>query len=259
MNKKRLVQLSNFIGIVSILALLYWTFIYTVIEVNGLKVFRRSITDTFFQSISAIMALMAGSLMINIMLNLTRIAEKVNGDTIKEGSKRKLLIPLLILSFPIIAALLFAGDGLTRTKKKAKMIDAAKFIVQEHSDKINNIMNYKWDTIYIKNAGKILNLISKTDAVINNIEAIVPDTFNGMQVYINLATRYYNNEPIDKSDYIYSTSRKEAEYFSKVFKENYKEPLFLANDGDYRLYYPISNNGTKMILYLNDQMIYGKN
>lgn len=78
MNSKSWVKLSNIIGIVSIILLLYWVFIQISTEVLGLKVFKEVTTETFNMSISGILALMFGALMINIMFNLTRIAEKHN-------------------------------------------------------------------------------------------------------------------------------------------------------------------------------------
>jgi hypothetical protein len=76
MNNKTLVRLSNIIGIVSIILLVYWVFVFVSIEVFGLKVFRENMTETFYLSVVGILALMLGALIINVMFNLTRIAEK---------------------------------------------------------------------------------------------------------------------------------------------------------------------------------------
>ncbi len=56
MNPKQLVKLSNVIGIVSILLLMYWIFIFITIEVFGLKVFRENMTETFYMSVFGIVA-----------------------------------------------------------------------------------------------------------------------------------------------------------------------------------------------------------
>ena len=116
MNPKQLVKLSNSIGITSIILLIYWVFIFITIEVFGLKIFRENLTETFYLSIVGILALMAGALIVNIMFNLTRIAQKHNQDeSISKSGKRMGLI--FLLSLPAIFLALFAGDYLTSKKK----------------------------------------------------------------------------------------------------------------------------------------------
>lgn len=119
MNNKSLVRLSNIIGITSIILLVYWVFIFISITVFGFKVFKENLTETFYLSIIGILALMFGALIINIMFNLTRIAEKHNHDELNiEKSKSKKLGLLFGLSFPLVFLILFCGDYLTSIKKK---------------------------------------------------------------------------------------------------------------------------------------------
>ena len=62
----------------SILLLIYWVFVVIAVQVFGFKIFRENISQTFAMSILGIFALMVGSLIINVMFNLTRIAERHN-------------------------------------------------------------------------------------------------------------------------------------------------------------------------------------
>jgi len=87
MNLKTLVKLSNVVAAISIVLLIYWVFVFISVEVFGLKIFRENISQTFGMSVLGILALMGGSLMINVMFNLTRIAQKHNQD---DGSIAKL-------------------------------------------------------------------------------------------------------------------------------------------------------------------------
>lgn len=48
MDTKLLVKISNIIGLISIILLMYWVFSFVLIEVFGLKVFRQQMTETFF-------------------------------------------------------------------------------------------------------------------------------------------------------------------------------------------------------------------
>ena len=45
MNPKKLVKISNTIGAISIVLLIYWVFVFITIEVFGLKVFKENITQ----------------------------------------------------------------------------------------------------------------------------------------------------------------------------------------------------------------------
>jgi len=103
MNNKKLIKLSNIIGIISIILLIYWVFIFIAITVFDLKVFRENMTETFYLSVFGILALMFGALMINIMLNLTRIAEKHNDNEqnqIKKKSKKLSILFILRCETP---------------------------------------------------------------------------------------------------------------------------------------------------------------
>lgn len=75
MNPKTLVKWSNRIGIFAIIALIYWVFVFIIIQVFGLRIFRHNLSEIFIFSVLGILAVMAGCLMLNIMLNLTQIAK----------------------------------------------------------------------------------------------------------------------------------------------------------------------------------------
>ena len=165
MNLKSIVKLSNIIALVAITLLIYWVFIFVSTEVFGLKVFRENISQTFAMSILGIMALMAGSLMINVMFNLTRIAEKHNQDRIVEAKAvSKKLGWLFLLSFPLVFGLLFGGDYLTSRKKEAMLIGSAKNVVENsNSEKINRLVNYEFNENWLLETDDTLDVMSKAD------------------------------------------------------------------------------------------------
>jgi hypothetical protein len=121
MNPKTIVKLTNIIGSISILVLLYWIFIFITIEVFEFKIFRENLSETFYLSIIGILSLMFGSLIINVMLNLTRIAEKHNNDAINQ-SKSNWKNWLFLLSFPIVLGLLWGGRLFDKTRQKRATI-----------------------------------------------------------------------------------------------------------------------------------------
>ena len=272
MNNKLLVRLSNIIGIVSIILLVYWVFIFISITVFGLKVFRENMTETFYLSIFGILALMFGSLIINVMFNLTRIAEKHNQDNTNSTKTFKKLWLIFGFSFPIIFGLLFGGDYLTSKKKEQMLIASAKSIIESNIEKSDKLLNYNFNKEWIKETKDILDIYSKTDTHFPHVEVIVVDDIDNSQVFLSFRTYYYYEEievkivtdsvqlqkQPQKKSYIRQTTQVERDYLNKVFFENYSVVRFSARQGRYELFYPYSKNGKKIVLYFSDYQRYGK-
>ena len=263
MNSKSLVRLSNLIGIVSIILLVYWVFIFISITVFGLKVFRENMTETFYFSVLGILALMFGSLIINVMFNLTRIAEKHNQDIVKSTKPLKKIWLIFGLSFPIIFGLLLGGDYLTSKKKEQMLIASAKSIIESNPEKLDKLLNYRFDKEWIIETSDILDIYSKTDTYFPHVAVIVADEIDNSQVFLSIRTYWYYYErdtdsiPL-KKNYIRQTTKVERDYLNKVFFENYNEIRFSASKGNYELFYPYSKNGKKIVLFFSDRQQYGK-
>lgn len=262
MNNKSLVRLSNIIGIISIILLVYWVFVFISITVFGLKVFRQNITETFYLSVVGILALMFGSLIINVMFNLTRIAEKHNQDNLNFSKKTSKKLGLIFgLSFPLVFGLLIGGDYLTSKKKEKMLIASAKSIIENNKEKSDKLLNYSFNENWIIETEEILDLYSKTDKHFPYISVIVTDSIDESQVFLGFR-HYYGklNDTIQpvKKDFIQQTTKVEREYLDKVLNENFNEVRFSANDGRYELFYPYIKEGKKIILYFSDYQRYGK-
>ncbi len=263
MNPKTLVKISNAIGIISIILLIYWVFIFTTVEVFGLKVFRENITTTFYFSILGILALMFGALIINIMFNLTRIAQKHNND--KEPLKAKtskMVILIFVISFPIIAGLLFGGDYLTSKKKKSLLIQSAKSIITDHSIKADKLVNYSFTKNWIIETGNILDILSKTDKHFPHIAVIVRDSIDDSKLFLGF--REYHSVSLNdtikpqKKEYILETTKPERDYLNQIFASKSRAIRFSAHDGNYELYYPYIKGDKVIVLYFSDYKRYGK-
>lgn len=295
MNAKFLVKVSNGIGLFSILLLVYWVFTFILVTVFGLKVFRENLTETFALSILGILALMGGALMLNIMFNLTRIAERPTQDPIASKHGKKMMFGLIAL-FPLIAGILFTGDYLSTKKKEQFLIDSAKKVITDHSDVALQLANYKFHPNYIVNTEIQLNFLEKLDSAFNNVSVIVPDQINNAAVYLTFDeyglrnTNASDNEvitaheeamqaanaaaeavkddivnqpklssPIQKADYLKKLTLPEREYLDHVFKNNLATVRFSSSNGNYELFYPYQIQGkTKVILYFSDYQRYGK-
>ena len=262
MNNKTLVRLSNIIGITSIILLVYWVFIFISITVFGLKVFRENLTETFYLSVVGILALMLGALIINVMFNLTRIAEKHNHDDVTDSKRSYKKLGLTIgLSFPIIFGLLFGGDYLTSTKKEKMLVSSAKSIIENNISKSEKLVNYSFNEKWIIETNDIINLYSKTDKHFPYVLVIVADSIDESSVFLGFSEYYgelNDTIPPIKKDFIQKTTKEERDYLAKVFFKNYNGILFSANDGRYELFYPYFRNGKKIVLYFSDYQRYGK-
>ena len=261
MNPKQIVRLSNLIGIVSILLLLYWIFTFIVIEVFGLKVFRENLTETFYMSILGILALMAGALIVNIMFNLTRIAQKHNQDAPPVGAKN--IVGWIILgSFPVLLIILFGGDYLTSKKREQLLIKSAESIIQLNANKNDHLINYQFDEKWIIDTEEILDVLSETDENFPEVMILVKDSVGNIPVFLKF-TAYYNGSISDtippfKRNFVLKTTQPEREYLNSVFDRGNQEYRYSSYDGNYELFFPYRKGDKKVVIYFSEHQRYGK-
>ena len=281
MNAKKLVKATNIVGMVAVVLLVYWVFVLILSNVFGLKVFREYITEIFLMSILGIFAVMAGALILNIMLNLTRIAERGQEEESKGGRKT---LYLLLAVFPVLAALLFGGNYLTVQKKRQILTQSLERIVKDNPSQIKALADYRFDSAYIKKAALILELMSKEDSAFKAATVIVPDTIGNKQVYLAFSadsqlsgideqapnaqgvgddngfvvTRNGNKETISKTQYLYAPHLSEREYLQRIFAGQTNEIRYEVKDGNYSLCHPYRKNGKTIVLCFSDYQEYGK-
>ena len=291
MNAKKLVKATNIIGMVAVTLLVYWVFALILIQVFGLKVFREHITEIFLMSILGILAVMGGTLMLNIMLNLTRIAERGQEEEVRGGRKT---VYLLLAVFPILAALLFGGNYLTIRQKRDILTQSSERIVKDNPAQLDALTDYRFDLAYIKKSSEILDLMAKDDLSFKSAMIIVPDKIDNKPVYLAFSAdsrlnvggeavpaasqneavpaanqnvegndnfvmdRNGEKVMIKKMDYVYSPNLKEREYLQKVFAGQTQEMRYEAEDGHYSLCHPYRKNGKTIVLCFSDYQEYGK-
>jgi putative septum formation initiator len=291
MNAKKLVKATNIIGMVAVTLLVYWVFALILIQVFGLKVFREHITEIFLMSILGILAVMGGTLMLNIMLNLTRIAERGQEEEVRGGRKT---VYLLLAVFPILAALLFGGNYLTIRQKRDILTQSSERIVKDNPAQLDALTDYRFDLAYIKKSSEILDLMAKDDLSFKSAMIIVQDKIDNKPVYLAFSAdsrlnvggeavpaasqneavpaanqnvegndnfvmdRNGEKVVVKKMDYVYSPNLKEREYLQKVFAGQTQEMRYEAEDGHYSLCHPYRKNGKTIVLCFSDYQEYGK-
>jgi hypothetical protein len=259
MNPKKMVKLSNMIGFISILALIYWIIIFITMEVFDLRVFKEHTTSAFHFSIMGILALMFGALIINVMFNLSRIAER-NKEEEQQPSKNKKGIIIFLASFPVIICFLFLGNFISAKKVENDLKKSADEMIKTYSHEINEFSNYSFTKEWINHTANTIEIIEKTDRNFDYVYLILQDVINGKNMYLSFSDRTVNMDEktvLNKIDYISRSALKEREYFNKVFKENYNEKYFVSNGGTYILFVPLRENGNTVILMFSNRQHYG--
>jgi len=260
MNNKLLVKISNIIGIVSIILLVYWVFAFISVAAFELEAFKDYSVDIFLLILLAIFTLMLGSLLINIMLNLTRIAEKHNNDAVTASKKiSKGLIIAFIMSFPLIFGLLYGGDYLKSKKQENQIIASAQSLVKTYSEKIDKIVDYSFSEEWIQNVANTLYILSETENDLSNMQVIVPDVIDDMPVFLDFG-RYFRSTCSDtvspiKKDYMRKTTKSERDYLNDVFFHKKEGIKYNKEKYSHEFYCPYFKNGKIIVLYFS----YSKN
>ncbi|WP_111859262.1 peptidase [Acinetobacter sp. CFCC 10889] len=297
MNTKLLVKISNIIGLVSIILLVYWVFSFVLIQVFGLKVFRQHMTETFLFSILGILALMGGALILNIMLNLTRIAER--GQEVTTGKNTKKIMYSLFAVFPIIACILFGGNYLSAKKKQEIFVQSAENMIATQAARLQQLSQYQFSIPYIQKATQNIEFLGLLDRSFSEVEVIVPDQIQKNPIYLsfnqynklsssdvnltqqqvtalnqtnqagldqvfeihevlNAANSTWEKRSADKKNYVKQLNLAEKEYLNQVFQHNSKQIRFEAKNGSYELFYPYQYKNKTIVLYFTDRQSYGK-
>lgn len=263
MNHALIIKVTNRIAFYATLALLLWVVVFLTVTVFDLKIFRDRITETFSLSILGIFAILGGSLVLNVMSNLSRISEAVSEKVGMSGSgtpisKWKML--LVALTIPAIFGFLFAGDALSDRRKQELLMTEATAIVSENKKELETLANYEFTKDYLAKSSQILSVLEKIDSSFPEVEVILLDNIDGKNVFMGFRKRDYpdKDESPKKQDYIFSTSKEDRAYLESIFSGGKKDRRFLTKDNNYMLYVPVNAGGKIMVLYFSDYQRYGK-
>lgn len=243
--------------------LIYWVFIFLSITVFGFKIFKENITASFYLSILGILALLTGSVIVNIMFNMTIISDslskKKDYSSKKKEKKKSAPLLLLIVSFPVIFLGLYLGDLRTSAMKQKFLVDSAKYMISNNQQVINQLADYNFDFKYIKMASNSLNMLSKENESFPSVSLILQDAIGEKEVFLRFGGYYQEDrKTVNKVDYIYPCSKDEREYLKDVFAAGKRAYRFSAADGFYELYFPVKIDDRVIILYFTDRQKYGK-
>jgi hypothetical protein len=262
MNRDKMIALTNKLAFILITLLVYLVFIFICITVVGFKVFRENITQTFFAIILAILALLSGMVILNIMFNLAKIAEGNSGGSkqsasAKSGGKSRIRVILFWLSFPLLFGLLYLGDYRTVLVKRDLLLKSAQAIILENVVSVNSLGNYNYSWEYYQHAGAALALLKNQDENLDSIQLILQDHILGKRVFLKFSCLSRNVLP-EKTEQIYSCSTEERGYLRRVFDGQNSDYRFSSHDGHYELYYPVKTPKKVVVFYFTDDQRHGK-
>jgi len=263
MNYDRLIGITNRVAVYATLALFYWVFIFLIITVFDLKVFREHMTETFYLSLLGIFAVLGGAIVLNVMSNLSKISDVLSlrhVETIEVKKRTKAMIIAIILSLPVICGLLFAGNSFSAEKKKHMLISSAESLIAENQGQLAVLADYCFSKEYVTRAENTLNVMKKIDKFFPEVMIIMPDVIDGKKVILGFGGINYHDEekPVEKHMFIYSASKDERMYLEKVFGGQQRDYKFSYRKGNYELYFPAQVAGKYIVLYLSDYQRYGK-
>ena len=278
MNKSRVVNWANAVGIIAAVCLVYWVFIFLVSSVFGLKVFKEHFTEAFLMSVLGLLALMAGTLMISLMLNITRIAialEKLTSSltntalasSLMSLKQKMMVLGAIAASFVLIVVVLFAGDAYTRYEKKRLLLAMASTLVDENKSKLQALEGFHFDKPSVLALSRQVEVIAKIDSTVDDLSLLMPDDIDGRPVILGFGRyaswRVEHNENAEaqeprKINYVFSASQAQRAYLKEVFAGKSTEQRFEANQGHYELFYPVKVNHKIVVFYFNDYQRYGK-
>lgn len=262
MNNELLVKATNRTAKYATAALVYWVFIFLTVTVFDLKIFKEKMASMFFLSLLGIFAVLGGAVILNVMANLSRIAAAAsqNGQAEAVQSSSRRWLSLILISFPLIAGALVAGDYLSAQRKKELLLASAERLIAENQPMLAELADYSYSREYINAAERTLGILNKIDKNFPEVVLIQPDVIKGKKLFLGFgANRYHADDKMpEKSEFIYSTTPDERSYLERVADGRSESFRFNVEHDNYQLYFPTTIKGKKIILYFSDFQRYGK-
>ena len=249
LNPKTIVKLSNSIGLFSILLLIFLVFGFIVSVIFNLQFisFRK---DYFGISILAVLSLMAGALILNIMFNLSRIASR--GEPVAEDNPQKVkrLKWILLSGFPVVAIALVAGDNYSKEISSKKSLEFAKHLQAQLAEE-EKFGAYEFSKNWIDKSEKNLSFINQLNGRPGNFALIWQDTLNNKKHFFSISEYYENEEDssaFEKETFMLHPDNEEAERIEKILNGELKTIQQERNGRNFESLIPFKQNKKTFIL-----------
>lgn len=254
------VKITNKIALSTVVLLMYWVFIFICSSVFGFKVFRENMTEIFLMSILGIFSILSGAIILNIMFNLTAIANGRDHEKVSNTPNSRKPVYIFLSSLVAIFVFLYAGDIATSKKKERYLVSSAADLLAEQKDIIDRLSSYSFSREYLESASQDIKVLSKVEEKFPKVTVITRDSLRGKSLLLRF-TSYSglgkDEEPL-KADYILSTSSEERKYLNSIFDGSNSAHRFSSNSGRYEIYYPVKTEHGQIVIHLSQYSRYGK-
>ncbi len=280
MNPAQHVKWLNRLALLAMGLMLLLLLGWAVVQVFGLRVFTRSLTQAVVFGGVGLFAVLGACLILNVMLNLSRMADSLaalHKDTATvgmpaSGGDSKRWLALMGAAAVLMVAGLFAGDAHTRSVKKQRLIDTAQSVMQERSARLDAALTLP-DSLQqpalLQNLARQLALIEQTDRHVDHIGLLLPARYLGEPVVVQVNRNWSNLRQdatvveqgmarVELGDLLFKTSADQRQWLFEAFAGRQPQPLYRHEGGHYQLFYPVKIGPDWVVLYFDDRQAYGK-
>ncbi len=255
LNPKTIVKLSNSIGLIAIILLIFFVFGFIFTETFNLKPLLFQKKEVFALLLLALLALMAGALIVNIMFNLSRIASRHEPEQEDKPEKVNRLKWLFLSGFPLIAIALFLGDYYYEAEAKKESIETATQILSKFQE--SNTEPYSFSKSWVEQNEKELLALSQSFGNEGEIYLIWQDSLNQDNETFILS-RYYDNSDdfevdstFSKTDYLHILVGNEKGILEQLFGGKQKNIQQLRVGRTIESFLPFEKGGKQYVLKLS--------
>ena len=242
LNHDKMIFLTKKASFILTITFLYWIFAFICNFALGLRIEDEEWLKIFLIITMVMLALLAISVILNIVLTLTK------------SGKNKICAVLFILSFPAIIGLLYLGDlGVSRFTEK-ELLNFAEKIVAENKDIMESLGEYRYDLSYLRSVDQFLESLGENKGFF--VELIEKDDEENRFLALD---KYIALDELPEKGFIthYCSEEEHHEYLQGVFGGENEDYLFTSHKlyrHLFMLYYPVKTENRLIVLYLRKNL-----
>jgi NADH:ubiquinone oxidoreductase subunit 5 (subunit L)/multisubunit Na+/H+ antiporter MnhA subunit len=260
--KRKLSNLANGIITLAMAIIVLWFIIFVVQTTFNLNVFAERTSESFLTIIFAAIAIIVSAAFLSMSLNISLIADAKMQEQHSDPSHHfgKWVVPSIVLGGLVVVLLLFAGDYLSRSQQKTRLLRESKDLLDKYSASVDSLAVSLTDTSKITIVPGILKFLSTQRDDFSDVSLIVKTEFNGQTTFLhaNSSTNVNNlKEPYFDFSF-YRCKKEDNDYLFEVFKKGKVDVFVWSEKSEHYLYYPITSHKITFVLMFSKYNRYGK-
>lgn len=260
--KLKLVKLTVSIILLTIAGIIIWFFGFIVTVTFNLNVFDQGSAGFMASVLGGAFVLAACAALLNLVLNLSIIAEKSVTEDEKKAPSRVNYKSAAVFAglLAVTAIFLFAGDYLSRESFKKKLTAEVHDILSRYPKSIEKISASIQDKNSIKEIPSILSFLSKLKTEFPSVMLITSGSFNGEKAFLKITphTPEYDFAKPAYNNSFYECGKKDCDYLADIFSGKSSEKYFWNQKDNYYYYIPYGSGENRFVLIFSKLQRYGK-